>query len=86
MTSGLNNQPAGLGVELYFFRKIRFIEQRLGDPDPARIADPDDARLRGHCDYSVATFPRRSGKSASGEFVGASGGRGTRSVHHVEDE
>ena len=75
MTSGLNNQPAGLGVELRFFRKIRFIDQRLGNPNPPRIVDPDDARLRRHWDYSVAiaTSPRRSGKSASGQFVGASG-------------
>ena len=28
----------------------------LGIRIPPRIADPHDARLRGHCDYSVATY------------------------------
>ena len=42
-------------MEFDFVGKIRFIEQRLWDPDPPRVADPDDARSRGHCDYSVAT-------------------------------
>jgi hypothetical protein len=55
MASGLDDQPARFSMELNFFRKIRLIEQRLGDTNPARIADPDDARLRGHCAYSVAT-------------------------------
>ena len=32
-------------MELDFVRKIRFIEQRLWDPDSSRVADPDDARL-----------------------------------------
>jgi hypothetical protein len=32
--SGLDDQPARLGVEFDFFRKVRFIEERLWDPDP----------------------------------------------------
>jgi len=63
MASALDDQPAWFGVEFNFFRKIRFIEQRLGDTDSPRIADPNDARLRGHCDYSVATLVG-SGKCA----------------------
>jgi hypothetical protein len=43
-------------VEFDFFRKIRFIEQRLWNPDPPRVADPDNTGFRGHCDYSVATW------------------------------
>ena len=54
----LDDQPARLCMEFDFFGQIRFVEERLGDPDPPRIADSDDARLRGHCDYSVATSGR----------------------------
>jgi hypothetical protein len=30
MTSGLDDQPARMGVEFDFFRKVGFIEQRVG--------------------------------------------------------
>jgi len=56
---GSDHQPAWFGVEFNFFRKVRFIEQRLWDADPSRIADPDDARSCGHCDYSVSTLEGR---------------------------
>src|SRR4029450_4897237 len=59
-TNALDDQPARLCMEFDFFRQVGFVEERLGDSDPPRIADPDDARLRGHCDYSVATSSRPS--------------------------
>ena len=42
-------------MEFNFFRKIRFIEQGLRNPNSTRVADPDDPRLGGHCDYIVTT-------------------------------
>lgn len=63
MASGLDDQSARFGVEFNVFRKIRFIEQSLGDADSPRIADPHDARFRCHCDYSVTTLVT-SGKIA----------------------
>jgi hypothetical protein len=48
MASGLDDQPARLRVEFDFFGQIRFLEERLGNPDPPRIADLYDPRLRSH--------------------------------------
>jgi len=48
MAHGLDDQPASFGAEFNFLREIGFIEQRLGDAYPTRIADPDDTRLRRH--------------------------------------
>lgn len=43
-----DDQPTWLGVELHLVRELRFLEQRLGNADAARVADPHDARLRRH--------------------------------------
>jgi hypothetical protein len=55
MASGLDDRPARLRMKFDFFSQIRFIEQRLRDPNSSRIADPDDARFGGQCDYGVTT-------------------------------
>ena len=44
----LDDQPARLGVEFDFLGEIRFVEQRLGNPDPPGISDLHDSGLRGH--------------------------------------
>jgi hypothetical protein len=48
MASGLDDQPARLRMKFDFFSQIRFIEQRLRDPNSSRIADPDDAPFGGN--------------------------------------
>ena len=53
-------EPARLRVELDFFGQIRFVQERLGNPNPPRIADLHNARPGGHRNYSVAT-PLNSG-------------------------
>ena len=63
MACALDDQPGRFGVELDFIGEIRFIEQRLRDSDPVRIADPDDAGLHRHCDLQ-SSYTRRSSRAA----------------------
>jgi hypothetical protein len=62
---GLDDQPAGFGVKLNFFGKIRFVEQRLGNANPAGIANSDDMRFRRHGNHSVATSGDRRNRRLS---------------------
>ena len=50
-----HDDPAWLGVEFHFLRKLRLIQQRLRDPNATGIADANDARRSGHSDYIVIT-------------------------------
>jgi hypothetical protein len=46
--SGLNDEPATLGVEFHFLRQICFVEQRSGNPDAPGVPDLHNPGLRRH--------------------------------------
>src|SRR5262249_43794624 len=54
----LDDQATGFGVQLHFVAEFCLLEQRLGNPDAARVANSHDACLGCHGDYIVITVRR----------------------------